>query len=124
MTKNPMEFGSGENIGARFTIAVDEWNGKENKASFFDCKIWKKGAEKVLKNYAQGDYLIVAGKIVQNSYTNKEGNKVNTFEVIVDNVEAIIKKNANHNAPSNNIPNDEYTSNDEEIKERILNDEM
>ncbi|MCD8398272.1 MAG: single-stranded DNA-binding protein [Lachnospiraceae bacterium] len=82
---------------ARFTLAVDRRFRKEEQqqtADFISCVAFGKRAE-FLQNYGtKGMKFIVEGRLQTGSYENKEGNKVYTTDVVVENIEfAESKKN-------------------------------
>ena len=74
---------------ASFTLAVDrdfkEKNG-EKETDFIDCVAWRNTAEFVEKYFSKGRMAIVAGRLQIRSWTDKDGNKRRTAEVIADNV--------------------------------------
>lgn len=85
---------------ARYTLAVDRrFKRDENQtADFIQCVAFGKQGEFAEKYLHQGTKLVVEGRIQTGSYTNKEGQKVYTTEVIVENCEFAESKNANNNA--------------------------
>lgn len=74
---------------ASFTLAVDRLPKRDGtkEADFISVKIFGKQAESCEKHTGKGLRVIVIGRIQTGSYTNKEGNKVYTTEVIADRVE-------------------------------------
>ena len=74
---------------ASFTLAVDrdfkEKNG-EKETDFIDVVAWKNTAEFVEKYFGKGRVAVVSGRLQMRSWTDKEGNKRRTAEVIADNV--------------------------------------
>lgn len=95
--------GSEQTCIARYTLAVErpKKEGIESAADFIPCVAFgTKGvfAEKYLK---QGMKIIVSGKIQTGSYTNREGKKVYTTEVILDEQEFAESKKAAENAENN-----------------------
>ena len=75
---------------ARYTLAVDrrfsrnrEGSG-EQSADFISCKAWRHQAEFAEKYLRKGVKIAVTGRIETGSYTNKEGQKVYTTEVVVE----------------------------------------
>lgn len=82
---------------ARFTLAVDRrgsrTEGKEN-ADFPSCVTFGKTAEFVEKWLRQGTKVVVAGRIQTGSYTNRDGVKVYTTEVVCEDVEFAESKEA------------------------------
>ena len=68
---------------ARFTLAIDR-RGKDAGADFINIVSFGKQAEFAEKYLKKATKIAVSGRIQTGSYTNKEGRKVNTFEVIVE----------------------------------------
>lgn len=68
---------------ARFTLAVDRKT-KEPATDFISCVAFGKTAEFYEKYVTQGMKMVVAGHIQTGSYTNKDGQRVYTTDVIVD----------------------------------------
>ena len=71
---------------ARFTVAV---NRKAEGADFIGCVAFGKTAENMKKYVKKGSKIAVRGHMQTGSYTNSEGKKVYTSDVIADNVEFI-----------------------------------
>ena len=72
-----------------FTIAVDRDvpNREGNRVTdFFSCTAWRQLAEHILNFYRKGDSIIVEGKMMQRTYTDKNGEVRSTYVVQVDNV--------------------------------------
>lgn len=70
----------------RYTLAVDRRFKKENEqnADFIQCLLFGKAAEFAEKYFRQGLRVSVSGRIQTGSYTNKDGVKVYTTEVVVE----------------------------------------
>ena len=89
-TKDPeVRYTAGDNpmAIARYTLAVDRRSRKtdgEQSADFINCTAFGKSAEFVEKYVKKGTKLIIRGHIQTGSYTNREGQKVYTTEVVVD----------------------------------------
>lgn len=82
---------------ARFTLAVDrrfKRDSEEQTADFISCVSFGKLAEFAEKYYHKGIKIAISGRIQTGSYTNKEGAKVYTTEVVVDEQEFAESKNA------------------------------
>ena len=81
---------------ARFSLAVDRrWKREgEPDADFFNCTVFGKQAEFVEKYLRQGNKVVVTGRIQNDNYTNKEGQKVYAVQIIVDEIEFAESKNA------------------------------
>lgn len=71
---------------ARYTLAVDRRFKKEGEASadFIPCVVFGKSAEFAEKYFKQGMRVAISGRIQTGSYTNNEGKKVYTTDVIVE----------------------------------------
>ena len=74
---------------ARYTLAVDRRgrrtdNGGEQTADFISCVAFDRAAEFAEKYFHQGMRVSISGRIQTGSYTNKDGVKVYTTEVIVE----------------------------------------
>ncbi|MBQ6470084.1 MAG: single-stranded DNA-binding protein [Lachnospiraceae bacterium] len=92
LTRDPeVRYSSGENplAIARYTLAVDRRFRRdgEQSADFISCVAFGRAAEFAEKYFHQGIRITVSGRIQTGSYTNKDGNKVYTTEVVVDNQE-------------------------------------
>ena len=69
-----------------FTIAVDRDFGKEEKETdFFNIVAWRQTGEFVSKYFTKGRMIVVDGKLQTRSWTDKDGNKRTTVEVVADN---------------------------------------
>ena len=74
----------------RFSIAVDRSytkQGEERQADFINIVAWRQTAEFICKYFAKGQRIALTGRIQTGSYTDKDGNKRNSFDVVADNVE-------------------------------------
>lgn len=97
---------------ASFTLAVDRKFKKEGEqsADFISCKAFGKNGEFVEKYLHQGTKVVTEGRIQTGSYTNKDGNKVYTTDVICEGFEFAESKSVsaqNSTAPS---ANDDFMS--------------
>lgn len=74
---------------ARFTLAVDRRTNKqgESNADFPSCVAFGKKAEFMEKYTKRGTKLVITGRITTGSYTNRDGKKVYTTDVTVEDVE-------------------------------------
>lgn len=68
---------------ARYTVAVDRI-GKDQGADFISCVAFNKSAEFAEKYFKKGTKIVLEGTIQTGSYTNKDGQKVYTTDVIVN----------------------------------------
>ena len=104
LTRDPnVRYTAGDNpMGiARYTLAVDRRIKREGEATadFISCVAFGKAAEFAEKYFRQGIRIVVSGRIQTGSYTNREGNKVYTTDVVVEEQEFAESKN---NAAGNN----------------------
>lgn len=96
---------------ARFSIAVDRRFKREGEpdADFFNCTAFGKTAEFVEKYLKKGTKVLVTGRLQNNNYTNKEGQKVYDVRIMVEEMEfAESKKDGQQNAqeaPGNDFLN-------------------
>ena len=75
---------------ARYTLAVDRRFRRDNDqqtADFISCVAFGRNGEFAEKYLHQGTKIVAEGRIQTGSYTNKDGNKVYTTEVVVENQE-------------------------------------
>ena len=81
--------GSGVAV-ASFCVAVDRdyapKDGGERKTDFINCVAWRQTGEFVSKYFTKGSMAVVSGRLQIRSWTDKDGNKRRTAEVIADNV--------------------------------------
>lgn len=82
---------------AKFSLAVDRRGAKDGQqtADFINCVCWGKQAEFVEKFLHKGTKIACVGHIMTGSYTNKDGQKVYTTDVALDEIEFAESKNAN-----------------------------
>ena len=91
--------GAGTAVGS-FSIAVDRRFKREGDpdADFFDCTVFGKQAEFVEKYLKKGTKVVAIGRIQTGSYTNKDGQRVYTTDVIVEELEFAESKGAQSGA--------------------------
>lgn len=75
---------------ASFRIAVDRdfqpRDGGERQTDFIDCVAWRSTAEFVSKYFQKGSMAVVSGRLQMRDWTDREGNKRTSAEVVVDNI--------------------------------------
>lgn len=90
MTRDPELRRTGSGVAvAGFTVAVDRdraADGQEKETDFIDCVAWRGTGEFVSKYFAKGSMIVVSGRLQIRSWTDKEGNKRRSAEVVADNV--------------------------------------
>lgn len=88
---------------ARYTLAVDRRQrktGDQQTADFINCVAFGRSAEFAEKYLRQGIKMIVSGEIRTGSYTNKDGQKVYTTDIIVDAQEFAESKKSAEETPA------------------------
>ena len=105
LTRDPEIRVNNDKTVARFSIAVDrrfKRDGDEQTADFINCVAFGKTAEFVEKYAHKGTKFIVEGRIQTGSYTNKDGVRVYTTDIVVEQLEfAESKSSADGNATGN-----------------------
>ncbi len=95
LTRDPeIRYSAGENpvCVAKFTVAVNRnfKNAKgEYDADFISCTAFGKTGEFLEKYFKKGSRIGISGRIQTGSYTNKEGQKVYTTDVVAENIEFV-----------------------------------
>jgi single-strand DNA-binding protein len=101
LTRDPeVRYTDGGTSIARFTVAVDRRFKREGdqQADFIGCIAFGKTAEFIEKYFNQGSKIVVEGRIQTGSYTNKDGQKVYTTDVVAENVEFAESKSSGSNS--------------------------
>lgn len=91
LTRDPELRKTGSGISCvSFTIAVDrDYSGKdggEKETDFIDCVAWRSTADFVSKYFTKGRMAVVSGRLQIRNWTDKEGNKRRSAEVVAENV--------------------------------------
>lgn len=119
LTRNPeirYSQGAEQTAIARYTLAVDRrFNRNENQtADFISCVAFGRSAEFAEKYLKQGTKIVVTGRIQTGSYTNRDGNKVYTTDVVIEDQEFAESKasgsseaNDNYRAAGRPVPSNE-----------------
>lgn len=74
---------------SNFSVAVDRdfpSQSGEKETDFIDCVAWRKTAEFVTKYFTKGSLIVVSGRLQIRGWTDKDGNKRRTAEILADNV--------------------------------------
>lgn len=70
-----------------FTVAVDRdraAQGQERETDFIDCVAWRAGAEFVSRYFSKGSMIVVSGRLQTRNWTDKDGNKRRSTEVMAE----------------------------------------
>ena len=91
LTRDPELRRTGSGVAvASFTVAVDRDFGNrdngEKETDFIDCVAWRQTGEFVSKYFTKGRMAVVSGRLQIRNWTDKEGNKRRTAEIVADNV--------------------------------------
>lgn len=91
LTSDPELRRTGSGIAvASFTVAVDrdfaDKNSGEKETDFIDCVAWRQTGEFVSKYFTKGRMIVVEGRLQIRGWTDKEGNKRRSAEVVADHV--------------------------------------
>lgn len=91
LTRDPELRRTGTGLAvASFTVAVDrDWPSKdtgEKETDFIDCVAWRQTGEFVSKYFSKGSMIVVSGRLQIRPWTDKDGNKRKTAEIVADNV--------------------------------------
>ena len=105
LTRDPeVRYTQGDNSMAiaKFSLAVNRRFKKENEpeADFSNCTAFGKQAEFVEKYLKQGTKILLSGRIQNDNYTNKEGQKVYSIQIMVEEIEFAESKNNSTSEPS------------------------
>ena len=102
---------------ASFTVAVDRDRapeGQEKETDFIDCVAWRQTGEFVDKYFSKGSMIVVSGRLQIRGWTDKDGNKRRSAEVVADNVyfgEPKRSDQPQNSAPNQQTPNMGYPQN-------------
>jgi len=107
LTRDPdVRYSSGDNAMAvaRYTLAVDR-RGRRNSGSdeqtadFINCVAFGRDGEFAEKYLRKGNRILVEGRIQTGSYTNKEGQRVYTTDVVVERHEFVESRGSQESSP-------------------------
>lgn len=87
---------SGANV-CSFTLAVDDYNGKEKSAHFIECVAWEQPAKFLCTYCKKGSLVGLTGKLTQRSYDRKDGTKAYVVEVLVASLQRFDSKESSNN---------------------------
>ena len=114
LTRDPdVRYSQGEKntAVARYALAVDRKFKRDGEASadFINCIAFGKNGEFAEKYLRQGTKIAVVGRIQTGSYTNKDGQRVYTTDIVVEEHEfAESKKAANESSGNSNTPSNAF----------------
>ena len=90
---------NGNNAIARYSLAVDRRfsRDRENNTDFINCVAFGRAGEFAEKYFRKGMKVLVTGRIQTGSYTNKDGQKVYTTDIVIEEQEFAESKGASSN---------------------------
>lgn len=120
LTRDPeVRYSQGENATAvaRYTLAVDRRQSRNNQngeqtADFIQCVAFGRSGEFAEKYFRKGTKVVVTGRIQTGSYTNKDGQRVYTTDVVVEDQEFAESKAASQNNGGGFVPADRPSPSD------------
>lgn len=110
LTKDPDMRGEGTNLVARYSLAVDRRfkdNDGNYQTDFINIVVFGKGAEFAEKYLKKGTKVVVTGRIQTGSYTNKDGQKVYTTDVIAEDQEFAESKSSGTQQENETVSKDD-----------------
>lgn len=110
LTRDPeVRYSQGDNATAiaRFTLAVDRRIKRDNEASvdYINCVSFGRSAEFAEKYFHKSTKIVIAGRIQAGSYTNKDGQKVYTTDIVIEEQDFAESKAASQQNNSGNAQN-------------------
>ena len=115
LTRDPeLRYTQSQTPVASFTLAVDRDYGRneEKQTDFIDCVAWRATGEFVSKYFQKGSMAVVSGRLQIRDWTDKEGNKRRSAEVVADNVYFGESKRREGESRDNYGPRDGYSQRD------------
>ena len=118
LTRDPeLRYTQSQTAVVSFTLAVDRdfggRDGAEKQTDFIDIVAWRQTAEFVSKYFTKGSMAVVSGRLQIRDWTDREGNKRRSAEVVADNVYfGESKRSRDDNAGGYRSGNDSYQSYD------------
>ena len=105
LTRDPeMRVSQGDNALniAKFSLAVDRKGQKngEKETDFFNCTAFGKQADFVDRYLKQGTKILLVGRVQNDNYTNKEGQKVYSVQIITEEIEFAESQNSSGAQPA------------------------
>lgn len=108
LTRDPeVRYSAGENATAvgNYTLAVDRRFKRDGEpsADFIRCVCFGRNAEFAEKYLRQGTKIVISGRIQTGSYTNRDGQKVYTTDIVIEEQEFAESKAASQNSSGTNV---------------------
>lgn len=110
----------------RFQVACDrnyQKDSQNRQADFIDCIAWRQTAEFISRYFHKGDMIGVEGNIQTSNFTDKDGNKRKSVDVVANNVSFCGSKQQSNSNPNLNVAPPTYASADNSDFEEIVDDD-
>lgn len=110
----------------RFQIACDrnyQAQGQERQADFIDCMAWRQTAEFISRYFHKGDMIGIEGSIQTSNFTDKDGNKRKSVDVVANNASFCGSKQQSNSNPNLNVAPPTYASADNSDFEEIVDED-
>lgn len=109
---------------ARFSLAINRRFSREGETNvdFFNCTAFGKQAEFVEKYFRQGSRMLLVGRIQNDNYTNKNGEKVYSVQIMADEIEFAERKQSggnNNSEPEQKQDDDDFMEIPENIESEL-----
>ena len=117
LTRDVEMFGQKSKV-ARFCLAVDRTYG-EDETDFFNCVSFGKQAEFVEKYLKKGSKVLISGRVQNDNYTNKEGQKVYSVQILVEEIEFAESKGNNTETQPVQQQSNDYVELPESLPEEL-----
>ena len=114
LTRDPeLQYSNNGTAFSKFSIAVPR-DFKREEVDFINCLAFGKTAETIAEYLKKGKRIALQGRIQTGSYNNKEGQRVNTFEVVIDKFEFVdsAKSEENNKNVRSNVRSEEDLEDD------------
>lgn len=110
---------SGQSV-ANFSLAVSRsWKGQDGQqqeqTSFINCVAWGKVGEIIEQYTSKGTPLLVSGRLEQRSYEDKEGNKRQAVEVIVEDFNFVGGRGGDEGGPASSAPRSNQSKKSDDV---------
>lgn len=117
LTRDPeLRYTQSQTPVASFSLAVDRdygsRDGGEKQTDFIDCVAWRSTGEFVSKYFQKGSMAVVSGRLQMRDWTDKDGNKRTSAEVVADNVYFGESKRRDGDPRDSYAPRDNYAARD------------
>ena len=99
LTRDPEMRDANGTMVARYSLAIDR-KGKKEETDYINCVCFGKTAEFAEKYLKKGTKILIVGRIQTGSYTNKDGQKVYTTDIVVEEHEFVESKANNDSTDS------------------------